>query len=249
MLRAALAVLALSACASAPPPAPAFHPTSFTVKVTGTGRPVLFIPGLGCDGSIWDGTLAHLGGKVQAHVVSLAGFAGSRPISTPLVPTARDEIIEYVRQNHLDHPIIVGHSLGAFLAYWIAETAPDLIGGAIPVDGAPFFSAVFDPTATPEKVRPDVEQMAAGFAALPPDAFATRMSRFLGQMIVRIARWRWQQVAGVQIVRDQRGLDLEHLLEPRRRALEQLERGQVVEVRRRAGRATPSRRPRGITRS
>jgi N-formylmaleamate deformylase len=183
MLRAALAVLVLSACASAPPPAPAFHPTSFTVKVTGTGRPVLFIPGLGCDGSIWDGTLAHLGGKVQAHVVSLAGFAGSPPIRTPLVPTARDEIIEYVRQNHLDHPIIVGHSLGAFLAYWIAETAPDLIGGAVPVDGAPFFAAVFDPTATPEKVRPDVEQMAAGFAALPPDAFATRMTRFLGQMI------------------------------------------------------------------
>ncbi|HEX3478992.1 MAG TPA: alpha/beta hydrolase [Kofleriaceae bacterium] len=113
----------------------------------------------------------------------MGSFAGSPPIRTPLVPTARDEIIEYVRQNHLDHPIIVGHSLGAFLAYWIAETAPDLIGGAVPVDGAPFFSAVFDPTATPDKVRPDVEQMAASFASLPPDAFTTRISRFLGQMI------------------------------------------------------------------
>ena len=183
MLRAALAVFVLSACASAPPPARAFHPTSFTVKVTGTGRPVIFIPGLGCDGSIWDGTLAHLGGKVQAHVVTLAGFAGNPPIGKPLVPTAREEIIDYVQQNHLDHPIIVGHSLGAFLAYWIAETAPDVIGGAIPVDGAPFFPALFDPTATPETVRPDVEQMAGGFAALAPDAFATRMSQFLGQMI------------------------------------------------------------------
>src|ERR1051325_2323515 len=183
MLRAALAVLVLSACASAPPPAPPFHPTSFTVKVTGTGRPVIFIPGLACDGSIWDGTVAHLGGKVQAHVVSLAGCAGNPPIGKPLVPTAREEIIEYVRQNHLDHPILVGHSLGAFLAYWIAATAPDVIGGAIPVDGAPFFPALFDPTATPDKVRPDVETMAAGFAALPPDAFATRMSQFLGQMI------------------------------------------------------------------
>jgi N-formylmaleamate deformylase len=183
MLRAALAVLVLSACASAPPPAPAFHPTSFTVKVTGTGRPVILIPGLGCDGSIWDGTLAHLGGKVQAHVVTLAGFAGNPPIGKPLIPTAREEIIDYVRQNHLDHPVIVGHSLGAFLAYWIAETAPDVIGGAVPVDGAPFFPALFDPTATPDTVRPDVEKMAAGFASLPPDAFATRMSQFLGQMI------------------------------------------------------------------
>lgn len=183
MLRAALAVLVLSACASAPPPARAFHPTSFTVKVTGSGRPVIFIPGLACDASIWDGTVAHLGGKVQAHVVSLAGFAGNPPIGGPLIPTARDEIIEYVRQNHLDHPVIVGHSLGAFLAYWIAETAPDAIGGAIPVDGAPFFPALFDPTATPEQVRPDAEKMAAGFAALPPDAFAKRMGQFLGQMM------------------------------------------------------------------
>src|SRR5215470_8227532 len=183
MIRAALAVLVVSACASAPPPAPAFHPTSFTVKVTGTGQPVIFIPGLGCDGSIWDGTLAHLGGKVQAHVVSLAGFAGNPPIGKPLLPAAREEIIEYVRQNHLDHPIIVGHSLGAFLAYWIAETAPDLVGGAVSVDGAPFFPAIFDPTATPDSVRPDVEKMAGSFAALPPDAFATRMSQFLGQMI------------------------------------------------------------------
>lgn len=42
---------------------------------------------------------------------------------------------------------------------------------------------MFDPTATPDKVKPDVEKMAAGFAALPPDAFATRMSRSLGQMM------------------------------------------------------------------
>lgn len=196
MLRAALAALAVlvvSACASAPSPAPAsagpaapaFHPTAFTVKVTGTGRPVIFIPGLACDGSIWDGTLAHLGGKVQAHVISLAGFAGNPPIAKPLVPTAREEIIEYIRQNHLDHPILVGHSLGAFLTYWIAETAPDLIGGAVPIDGAPFFPAIFDPSATPDTVRPDVEKMAAGFAALPPDAFAKRMAQFLGQMMTR----------------------------------------------------------------
>src|SRR5215470_5320186 len=183
-----LFTLLLVACASSPPPAPApppFHPASFTVRVSGAGRPVLFIPGLACDGSIWDGTVAHLGGKVQAHVLTLAGFAGTPPIDKPLVPTARDEIIEYIRQNHLDHPIVVGHSLGAFLTFWIAEAAPDLIGGAVPVDGAPFFPALFDPTATPDKVRPEAEKMAAGFASLPPDAFAQRMGQFLGQMVSR----------------------------------------------------------------
>src|SRR5439155_18110270 len=98
----------------------------------------IFIPGLTCDGHVWDATLAHLGGKVQAHVVSLAGFAGAAPITKPLLPTVRDELVEYIRTNHLDHPILVGHSLGGFITFWVAETAPDLVGGGVAVDGAPF---------------------------------------------------------------------------------------------------------------
>ena len=31
---------------------------------------MIFIPGLASPGSVWDGTLAHLGGKVQAHVLT-----------------------------------------------------------------------------------------------------------------------------------------------------------------------------------
>jgi len=75
----------LAACggATTAPTPPAFQPTSFTVTVSGAGRPVIFIPGLACDGSIWNETVAHLRGKVQAHVVTLAGFVGKPPISTP----------------------------------------------------------------------------------------------------------------------------------------------------------------------
>src|SRR5205809_1000053 len=72
----------------------AWTPTSFTVKVSGHGRPVIFIPGLTCDGSVWDETVAHLGGKVEAHVLSLAGFGGTPPIDQPLLPTVRDELVQ-----------------------------------------------------------------------------------------------------------------------------------------------------------
>lgn len=150
-------VFALAAChSSAPTPtapaqvAPAFTPTSFSVEVSGTGRPVIFIPGLSCDGHIWDATVAHLDGKVQAHVLTLAGFAGKPPIDKPLLPTVRDEIIEYIRANHLEKPILVGHSLGGFMTYWVAEAAPDLVAAGIAVDGAPFFAALIDPNATSE---------------------------------------------------------------------------------------------------
>lgn len=120
-----------------------FVPRSFTVKVTGHGRPVIFIPGLGCPGSVWDDTVARLeaagGPGIEAHVITIAGFAGVPPIKPPLVATVRRDLVRYISAHQLDSPILVGHSLGGYLAYWVAATAPDQIGGAIVVDAGPSF--------------------------------------------------------------------------------------------------------------
>jgi pimeloyl-ACP methyl ester carboxylesterase len=164
-------------------PVPAWTPKSFTVQVSGTGRPIIFIPGLTCDGSVWDATVAHFGGHVQAHVLSLAGFGATPPIAQPMLPTAHDEIIEYIKQNHLDHPIIVGHSLGAYLAFWVAETAPDQIGGLVAVDGAPFFPALFDVHATVESSRSAAKAMSDRMAALTGADFKAAISRFFNGMV------------------------------------------------------------------
>ena len=184
-----LAVLALAACGGSPaePTKPkteatAFKPTSFTVEVTGTGRPVIFIPGLTCDGHIWDATVAHLGGKVQAHVISLRGFAGNPPIDQALLPTVRDELIAYIRENHLEKPILVGHSLGGFMTYWVAETAPDAIAGGVAVDGAPFFSALMDPKATVESSHAGAEAMRKQMGG-SPDQFRAGVQAFMSAMM------------------------------------------------------------------
>jgi N-formylmaleamate deformylase len=137
---------ATSAPASAPtaavtiPAPPAFTPTAFAVQVHGTGRPIVLIPGLGCPGDVWDDTVAHFGSGWQVHVITLAGFAGqpARTGDAPLVKTARDELIAYIKDRKLDHPVIVGHSLGAFLSMWLAATAPDAVGPVIAVDGAAY---------------------------------------------------------------------------------------------------------------
>lgn len=185
LIRATLLV-GLCACGStnhpaAPSPAaardtastsPSFVPTSFGVTVTGHGRPVIFIPGLTCDGHVWDATVAHLGPNVQAHVLSLAGFAGRPAIAAPLLPTVHDELLEYIRANHLEKPIIVGHSIGGFMTYWLAATAPDLIGGGVAVDGAPFLPALFDPSATVATAEPMATQMRAMVSG-SPEQFAS----------------------------------------------------------------------------
>jgi pimeloyl-ACP methyl ester carboxylesterase len=194
MMRSPAAILFVFtlACASAPTPAPvgAHVPAperrtrSFTVKVIGAGRPIIFIPGLACDGSVWDATVDHLAGKFQAHVITLAGFAGSAPLDgEPLLPTARAELIEYIQRNHLERPILVGHSLGGFLAYWIAETAPALIGAAVAVDGAPNLGTLMDPTATAEAIRTRAEAFTGPMATMPPEQFRAAIQGFLGRSI------------------------------------------------------------------
>jgi len=183
-----LAICCAVACGGAKPTpdhethaASTFVPTSFSVEVTGAGRPVIFIPGLTCDGHVWDATLAHLGGKVQAHVLSLAGFAGKPPIAEPLLPKVRDELVEYIRQNHLEHPIVVGHSLGGFMTFWVAETAPELVAGGVAVDGAPFLPALMDPNATVASMAANAKTMTDQMRS--PEQFQAGVRAFMGGMI------------------------------------------------------------------
>jgi N-formylmaleamate deformylase len=187
-----IAICFVAACGSSPTAvtnttttpsaASTFKPTSFSVEVSGSGHPVIFIPGLTCDGHVWDATVAHLGGKVQAHVITLAGFAGKPPIDRPLLPTVKDELIEYIKANHLDHPTIVGHSLGGFMTFWIAESAPDLIDRGVVVDGAPFLPGLIDPSATVESTAANAKAMTDQMRG-DPQKFVDGVRAFMGSMM------------------------------------------------------------------
>ena len=62
----------------------------FAVKVTGTGQPMILIPGLACSGEVWDSTVAHFKDRCECHVLTLAGFAGqpaSRTMGRSLRPS------------------------------------------------------------------------------------------------------------------------------------------------------------------
>lgn len=133
VLGCALAVTLTATDISAAEP---FDPPAFDVEVTGSGRPIIFIPGLACPGSVWAETVAHLAGY-EAHVLTLAGFAGVAPIKEPINAATVRDLARYIRDRKLDHPIIVGHSLGGFIAYWLAGDEPDLVGPVISVDMSP----------------------------------------------------------------------------------------------------------------
>lgn len=190
-LAAALAVALLAAgtapagAQSAPtPPPPATAPAGesfegrFVVERHGSGRPMILIPGLSSSGDVWRGAVERYAGSYELHVLTLAGFAGVPPVEPEdgahFLEGQRDAIIRYVRARGLERPVLVGHSLGAFLAFWIAASAPDLAGPVVAVDGVPYLVALMDSTATPERMRPQAEATVAMFRSLTPDQMAAQ---------------------------------------------------------------------------
>ena len=141
---------------------PASHPT-FTVRVVGKGQPMLLIPGLTCPGAVWDETVAHYQAQYQCHIISLAGFGGVAPatVADPLLPAVRDQLLAYIKTQKLNRPVVVGHSLGGFLALALSVAQPTAIGPLVIVDSLPFLAAVQNPAATVETVKPQVTALRA----------------------------------------------------------------------------------------
>jgi N-formylmaleamate deformylase len=128
---------------------------TFTVTRTGSGPALVFVPGLGTSGEVWQGTVAHLSSGHACHVLDLAGFAGAPAVASPsFLDAVRDDLVAYVREQKLDRPVLVGHSLGAVIAFSAAVGVPELFGGVVAVDGVPFLPALLDPSATTEAMKP-----------------------------------------------------------------------------------------------
>lgn len=156
---------------------------SFAVTRIGQGRPMILIPGLLSSGDVWAGTVDHFKDRYECHVLTLAGFAGQPAVPSPFLQTVRDDVLRYIQEKKLDHPVIVGHSLGGFLAFWIAATAPDAVGPLVAVDGVPFLPALMDPSATAETSGPRAEPIRQLYGSLTPEQLAAQSRMALGGMI------------------------------------------------------------------
>jgi N-formylmaleamate deformylase len=183
MTRLIFVLLSVAACFFQRQNLWAADPVPFKAVVTGSGSPMILIPGLASGGNVWDGTVAHFKDRYQCHVLTLAGFAGQPAKDGPFLEKVRDGIVKYIKEQKLNHPIIIGHSLGGFMAFWLAERAPDEVGPIISVDGLPFYSALMNPAATPEAMLAKAEELRSMYAGISPEQFIANNHRFLAMMI------------------------------------------------------------------
>lgn len=155
-------------------PAMAAEPAQFDVTTTGTGKPLILIPGLASSGAVWDTTVEHLckRGAYQCHVVSLAGFAGKPAVAAPSLDTVTRQLLDYLRTNKLDKSTVIGHSLGGFLALRLAIEAPQLIGRVVAVDSLPALGAAQVPSLTSDQLREQAARQRTAMLAQPAEQFA-----------------------------------------------------------------------------
>src|SRR6202030_4110069 len=76
-----------------------------------------------------------------------------------------------------------GHSLGGFMALWLAAKEPDLVGPLVIVDSLPFLAAIMQPGATVESVKPMAEGMRKTFSGPPTEATEKQSETSIKSMV------------------------------------------------------------------
>ncbi|WP_412850958.1 alpha/beta fold hydrolase [Chryseobacterium sp. PMSZPI] len=118
----------------------------FEIKKTGTGKQsLIFIPGFASSGDVWNETTAKFEKNYTCYTLTMAGFAGVKPEADASFKDWENRIATYIKDNKIEKPIVIGHSMGGGLALAIAADYPELIGKIVVVDALPCLAAISDP--------------------------------------------------------------------------------------------------------
>ncbi|MGH7632250.1 MAG: alpha/beta fold hydrolase [Gemmatimonadaceae bacterium] len=145
--------------------------------------PVIFVPALFCGSWQWNREIDALAKQYDVYAVTLPGFDGhafaAAGDTTPgdLLPRAAADLSRLIHERHLEHPIVVGHSLGGTLAVLFGATHPDDAAAIIAVEGG----YPIAPTAAERATR--VEASAAPYDSATPatldSVLRARMLRYV----------------------------------------------------------------------
>jgi len=127
--------------------------SSFSAQITGTGSPVLMLPGFTCPGEVWNETISNITADYEYYLITYAGFGEVPPIEMPWYSTIKDELLDYIDERGLNDIILVGHSMGGNLAVDLAASIPDKVSRIILVDAIPCMRELMMPGVTSAQIQ------------------------------------------------------------------------------------------------
>ncbi|MFI5610524.1 alpha/beta fold hydrolase [Amycolatopsis sp. NPDC051903] len=109
----------------------------------GAGPAVLLVHGWGSSGRVWQAQLPDL---VRDHRVVTLDWRGcgrsDRPAAGNTIDGNVADLAEVITSLDLDRPVVVGSSIGAVFATDLGLARPELVGGAVAVDGPGYWPSV-----------------------------------------------------------------------------------------------------------
>ena len=137
-------------------------------EVKGQGPDVIFIPGYGCRGEVWDAAVDSLQDHYRCHLITLRQFQGELEPQEELLAGTIQALHDYARAESKTTPLLVGHSIGGFFTLALASQFPHEFSGLISVDALPYLAAVF----APEPMQMDPAATAQQYLAMDSLTFA-----------------------------------------------------------------------------
>lgn len=132
--------------------------------VSGNGLPaLLFIHGWSCDGTYWDGQVAAFAPAHRVVTVDLAGHGQSgRDRKEWSIEAFGQDVRTVVEKLALPRVVLIGHSMGGYVAVAAANVLPGRVVAVIGVDTMQDAERVV----TPEMLAPLIAGMKADFPAV-----------------------------------------------------------------------------------
>jgi pimeloyl-ACP methyl ester carboxylesterase len=116
------------------------------VEVRGTGKiPLILISDYGMDWRVWETFMERNQSRYTMYAINLPGIGGTQ--APPAMPSdgfyadnlwtlnLEQGLLKLIEEKKLEKPFIVGHSYGGHMALRMAIHHPELIGGAMTLDG------------------------------------------------------------------------------------------------------------------
>ena len=171
-----------------------------SIQATGSGQPLVLIPGLATPREVWAPFVAELARTHWVLVVQVNGFGGDDPRGNAgegILPGVVADIAAFLEREHPGRKAaVVGHSMGGVVGMMLARDHPERVERLLVVDALPFFGSLFGPAATVESMRPTFDNMrrmiasGAGRSGEPSasdPAVATMSATPEGRL--QVARW------------------------------------------------------------
>lgn len=104
--------------------------TSLHSLEIGTGETVILLHGFPFNQQLWAGFAKKLGDSHRVVTLDLPGFGNSPALPSGFtIDDVSSEILSFIQTKGYEAPVIVGHSLGGYIALGMAERDPGAMAG------------------------------------------------------------------------------------------------------------------------